>query len=109
MRITMTTQATVRRFDVGTDSYGNTVRTGEVTDTEILCWVSPNDSDEEQANRDQVERLFKIFIDGEADVTHRDQIITDGLTLEVMGAPFKYRDRRGVVHHLEAIGRIVEG
>ncbi len=109
MRLTQTMAATIRRFEQGTDAYGNQVRTGETTETPVRCWVNPSSTNEDRDGREQVEQLFKLFIDGDEDVRHQDQIVVDGLTLEVVGNPFRFRDRRGTVHHLEAIGRIVEG
>lgn len=116
MRLTMTTQATVRRFTIGADKYGNDTRGTSFTDTSVRCWIHDHSGDEERENREQVEHIYKVFVDGNPDVGHRDQLLLGEtgsgdtpLTLEIVGDPFRRRDRRGAVHHLELIARKVEG
>jgi len=127
VRTLMTTPAVIRRHLQGTDPYGNQTRTGEYTDTEVRCWLTPQSAGgdaEDRTDREQVTYLFKLFVAGHPDLRHTDQVIVDSetsevlgsgddtpapLTVEVVGAPFAYRDRTGRVHHVEAICRRVEG
>jgi hypothetical protein len=127
MRTLLTTSAWVRRFRTVIDDYGNQVR-GSTVDTPVQCRITPvsvGASSEDREDRDQVTWLYKVFVSGDTDVRHDDQIIvevdvyqrSDGsgdtvfqdLVLEVVGAPMLRFDRQGRVHHIEVTCRRVEG
>lgn len=127
MRTLMTIPAVIRRFGVALDAYGNQTR-GSHTDVAVSCRITPvsaGASSEDREDRDQVTWLYKVFVSGNPDIRHHDQIIVDvdvyqdpvgsgdqqfqQLTLEVVGAPMLRFDRQGRVHHVEATCRRVEG
>lgn len=119
----MTTPAVIRRFTPGTDAYGNPTRTQSYTDTHIKCWIAPTGSDEDRENRNQVTFEYTVFVSGNHDIRHHDQLIADisvyddgsgdgfseTLTVEVVGAPKIYRRPNGQVNHVQLDCRRVEG
>lgn len=135
MKTLMATPAVIRRHQFGTDAYGNQNRSNTFTDIDVKCRITPQSAGgdtEDRDNRNQVTFLYTVFLAGNPDLRHHDQLVvdvtvyqdgtgsgsgsgddqfgfTDTLTLEVVGAPMLRFDRHGNVHHIEATCRRVEG
>lgn len=82
------------------DDHGNP--TAVVTDLLVKGHISQHSGIEAQQGQ-VVGAGFRLFLAADAPVTGWDAVEVDGLSYEIVGAPWQvFSPRTGVVHHVEA-------
>lgn len=100
---------TIRRASVVAGPYNSTERNwSAATSTSSAADVQPLQTTEQIVGQDSVVTRWRIYLPAGADLVYTDRVDWDGSTFEVDGEVERWK-RRGVLHHLEAVLKRVQG
>lgn len=102
-----TTVQIARRVAGTPDRYGNDTPTYAEPGLPLAAWLEQTQAREITVGADTAISDWLLGLPSNPDLAHRDRVLADGATYEVVGRPELQRQPGGSVHHVEARLRLI--